>query len=146
MICRAVALQLQPTSSIKNANLTTLEFIYMFQDINLHVPISEHQKIWQHPQFDANRKLVILASGWRNTVNESNSVGLISQALIELGNVNVVVVDVANLVDTFYMWSALNTNTIGDLIGEALKRLIELVPAQSKEIHLIGKFLGLRSS
>lgn len=50
------------------------------------------------------------------------------------------VLDAANYIDTLYTWSALNTDTIGEYLAEALLQLdLEYV---TKKVHLIGHSLG----
>ncbi|XP_016956150.1 phospholipase A1 [Drosophila biarmipes] len=125
----------QITPDIKKMN-----FQYMTPCQNYSVPLLDAAKLWRHSRFSKGRKVVILATGWTNTVNESSAISMISKAFMCRGDVNFVIVDAADYVDTLYSWSALNTDLIGEHIGVGLTHLIELTPLRN--IHLIGHSLG----
>ncbi|XP_039488100.1 vitellogenin-1 isoform X2 [Drosophila santomea] len=121
-------------------DIRKMHFQYMTPCQNYSVPLLEASKLWKHSRFSKGRKVVILATGWTNTVNESSAISMISKAFMCRGDVNFVIVDAADYVDTFYSWSALNTDLIGEHIGVGLTHLIELTPLRN--IHLIGHSLG----
>lgn len=50
------------------------------------------------------------------------------------------VLDAANFIDTLYTWSALNTDSIGEYLAEALWQLDQ--DYVTKQVHLIGHSLG----
>ncbi|XP_004535359.1 vitellogenin-1 [Ceratitis capitata] len=107
---------------------------------NYTYPLLNSNEIWRSPEFDAKKKVVILATGWTTTVNNSDTIDVLAKAYNCRGDVNFVAVDVANFVDTLYTWSALNTDEIGASIAEGLELLTEVVPLHN--IHLIGHSLG----
>ncbi|EDW95189.1 vitellogenin-1 isoform X2 [Drosophila yakuba] len=121
-------------------DIRKMHFQYMTPCQNYSVPLLEASKLWKHSRFSKGRKVVVLATGWTNTVNESSAISMISKAFMCRGDVNFVIVDAADYVDTFYSWSALNTDLIGEHIGVGLTHLIELTPLRN--IHLIGHSLG----
>ncbi|EDV52496.1 vitellogenin-1 isoform X2 [Drosophila erecta] len=121
-------------------DIRKMHFQYMTPCQNYSVPLLEASKLWKHSRFSKGRKVVILATGWTNTVNESSAISMISKAFMCRGDVNFVIVDAADYVDTLYSWSALNTDLIGEHIGVGLTHLIELTPLRN--IHLIGHSLG----
>nr|XP_017006469.2 vitellogenin-1 isoform X2 [Drosophila takahashii] len=121
-------------------DINKMHFQYMTPCQNFSVPLLEASKLWRHSRFSKGRKVVILATGWTNTVNESSAISMISKAFMCRGDVNFVIVDAADYVDTLYSWSALNTDLIGEHIGVGLTHLIELTPLRN--IHLIGHSLG----
>ncbi|XP_052848649.1 LOW QUALITY PROTEIN: phospholipase A1 1 [Drosophila gunungcola] len=121
-------------------DIQKMHFQYMTPCQNYSVPLLEASKLWKHSRFSKGRKVVILATGWTNTVNESSAILMISKAFMCRGDVNFVIVDAADYVDTLYSWSALNTDLIGEHIGVGLTHLIELTPLRN--IHLIGHSLG----
>ncbi|KAH8356762.1 hypothetical protein KR200_007924, partial [Drosophila serrata] len=121
-------------------DIRKMHFQYMTPCQNYSVPLLEASKLWRHSRFTKGRKVVILATGWTNTVNESSAIAMISKAFMCRGDVNFVIVDAADYVDTLYSWSALNTDVIGEHIGVGLTHLIELTPLRN--IHLIGHSLG----
>ncbi|XP_043648392.1 vitellogenin-1 [Drosophila teissieri] len=121
-------------------DIRKMHFQYMTPCQNYSVPLLEASKLWKHSRFSKGRKVVILATGWTNTVNESSAISMISKAFMCRGDVNFVIVDAADYVDTFYSWSALNTDLIGEHIGVGLTHLIQLTPLRN--IHLIGHSLG----
>ncbi|XP_067639517.1 vitellogenin-3-like [Eurosta solidaginis] len=96
--------------------------------------------MWKSSEFDPKKKVVILATGWRTTVNESDTTDVFAKAYNCRGDVNFVAVDAANFVDTLYTWSALNTDEIGRNIAIGLVELTKIVPVEN--IHLIGHSLG----
>ncbi|XP_033159059.1 phospholipase A1 [Drosophila mauritiana] len=120
-------------------DIRKMHFQYMTPCQNYSVPLLEASQLWKHSRFSKGRKVVILATGWTNTVNESSAISMISKAFMCRGDVNFVIVDAADYVDTFYAWSALNTDLIGEHIGVGLTHLIELTPLRN--IHLIGGFI-----
>ncbi|XP_017860697.1 PREDICTED: phospholipase A1-like [Drosophila arizonae] len=128
-----VPAQIQP-------DITKMHFQYMTPCLNYSVPLLKADKLWNHPQFRRNRKLVILATGWTNTVNASATIAMISRAFMYRPRVNFVIVDAAYYVDTLYKWSALNTDLIGEHIAVGLQHLIKVSPLI--DIHLIGHSLG----
>ncbi|KAH8419683.1 hypothetical protein KR009_000874 [Drosophila setifemur] len=103
-------------------------------------PLTNPEAMWKSPAFDPSKKVVILATGWTTTVNESDTVAVFSQAYNCRGDVNFVVVDAARYVDTLYTWSAFNTEEIGENIAKGLAKLLDVVPLE--KIHLIGHSLG----
>ncbi|XP_070141282.1 phospholipase A1 1 isoform X5 [Drosophila kikkawai] len=121
-------------------DIRKMHFQYMTPCQNYSVPLLEASKLWRHSRFSKGRKVVILATGWTNTVNESSAIAMISKAFMCRGDVNFVIVDAADYVDTLYSWSALNTDVIGEHIGVGLTHLVELTPLRN--IHLIGHSLG----
>ncbi|XP_017080128.1 vitellogenin-1 [Drosophila eugracilis] len=121
-------------------DIKKMHFQYMTPCQNYSVPLLDASKLWKHSRFSKGRKVVILATGWTNTVNESSAISMISKAFMCRGDVNFVIVDAADYVDTLYSWSALNTDLIGEHIGVGLTHLIELTPLRN--IHLIGHSLG----
>ncbi|XP_017840383.2 LOW QUALITY PROTEIN: vitellogenin-1 [Drosophila busckii] len=121
-------------------DITKMHFQYMMPCLNYSVPLLQAEKLWMHPRFRQNRKVVILATGWTNTVNDSAAMAMISKAFICRPDVNFVIVDAASYVDTLYKWSALNTDLIGEHIAVGLQHLIKMTPLDG--IHLIGHSLG----
>ncbi|EDV97373.1 GH14732 [Drosophila grimshawi] len=121
-------------------DITKMNFQYMTPCLNYTVPLLKAEKLWNHPRFRKNRKLVILATGWTNTVNDSETIAMISKAFMCRPGVNFVIVDAAYYVDTLYKWSAFNTDLIGEHLAVGLQHLVEVMPFI--EIHLIGHSLG----
>lgn len=68
-----------------------MNFQYMTPCQNYSVPLLEASKLWRHSRFSKGRKVVILATGWTNTVNESSAIAMISKAFMCRGDVNFVV-------------------------------------------------------
>ncbi|XP_055915166.1 vitellogenin-1-like [Eupeodes corollae] len=91
-------------------------------------------------EFDVTKKTVILVTGWRTTITSSKTIEELSKAYICRGDVNFLAIDAASYVDTLFSWSALNTEKIGEYLGESLVKLETVVPLES--IHLIGHSLG----
>ncbi|XP_030571402.1 vitellogenin-1-like [Drosophila novamexicana] len=121
-------------------DITKMHFQYMTPCLNYSVPLLKAEKLWNHPKFRQNHKLVILATGWTNTVNDSATIAMISRAFMCRPAVNFVIVDAAYYVDTLYKWSALNTDLIGEHLAVGLQHLIKVMPLM--DIHLIGHSLG----
>ncbi|XP_064538381.1 vitellogenin-1 [Drosophila montana] len=103
-------------------------------------PLLEAEAMWHSPQFDPKKGVVILATGWTTTVNDSDTIEQLAQAYNCRGDVNFVAVDVARFVDTLYTWSAFNTDEIGENIARGLVKLLDVVKVEN--IHLIGHSLG----
>lgn len=47
--------------------------------------------MWTSPEFDPNKKVVILATGWTTTVNETDTIDVFAKAYACRGDVNFVV-------------------------------------------------------
>ncbi|XP_073830214.1 vitellogenin-1-like [Musca autumnalis] len=103
-------------------------------------PLLKADEMWKSPEFDPNKKVVMLATGWTTTVNETESVDLFAKAYACRGDVNFVAIDAGSFVDTLYTWSAFNTEELGMHIAKGLEQLEKIVPV--KNIHLIGHSLG----
>jgi len=72
-------------------DIRKMHFQYMTPCQNYSVPLLEASKLWKHSRFSKGRKVVILATGWTNTVNESSAISMISKAFMCRGDVNFVV-------------------------------------------------------
>ncbi|XP_012155506.1 vitellogenin-1 [Ceratitis capitata] len=121
-------------------DIKKMHFQYITSCKNYSVPLMEAEKLWKHMSFNKLRKVVILATGWTNTVNDSSTLALLSKAFLCRKDVNFIIVDAAFYVDTLYKWAALNTEEIGEYIAKGLTHLIKVVPL--KNIHLVGHSLG----
>ena len=106
----------------------------------LSFPLLEADTMWRSPKFDVKKKVVILATGWTTTVNDTDTIDEFAKAYKCRGDVNFVALDAASFVDTLYTWSAFNTQAIGEAVAKGLKELTEIVPVEN--IHLIGHSLG----
>ncbi|XP_039963873.1 phospholipase A1 1 [Bactrocera tryoni] len=121
-------------------DISKMHFQYITSCQNYSVPLMKAEQLWQHMSFNKKRKVVILATGWTNTVNDSSTLALLSKAFLCRKDVNFIIVDAAYYVDTLYKWAALNTEEIGEYIAKGLRHLIKVVPL--KNIHLVGHSLG----
>ncbi|XP_011178449.2 phospholipase A1 [Zeugodacus cucurbitae] len=121
-------------------DIENMHFQYITSCKNYSVPLMKAEQLWHHMSFNKLRKVVILATGWTNTVNDSSTLALLSKAFLCRKDVNFIIVDAAYYVDTLYKWAALNTEEIGEHIAKGLTHLIKVVPL--KNIHLVGHSLG----
>ncbi|KAH8317101.1 hypothetical protein KR074_011834, partial [Drosophila pseudoananassae] len=103
-------------------------------------PLTDPRGMLDNEDFDARKKMVILATGWTTTVNGSDTIDVLSRAYKCRDDVNFVAVDAARFVDTLYTWSAFNTEEIGENMAVGLVKLLNVVPVEN--IHLIGHSLG----
>ncbi|KAH8387195.1 hypothetical protein KR093_005444, partial [Drosophila rubida] len=103
-------------------------------------PFLQAETMWRSPQFDPNKKVVILATGWTTQVNDTDTIENFARAYNCRGDVNFVAVDTASFVDTLYTWSAFNTDEIGLHLARGLVKLVGIV--DESKIHLIGHSLG----
>ncbi|XP_055915169.1 vitellogenin-1-like [Eupeodes corollae] len=104
------------------------------------IPLLEPEGLLKLKAFNVTKKTVILVTGWRTTVSNSQTIEELSKAYNCRGDVNFLALDAASYVDTLFSWAALNTAKIGELMGENLVRLAKVVPLEN--IHLIGHSLG----
>lgn len=77
-------------------DITKMHFQYMTPCLNYSVPLLKAEKLWNHPKFRQNHKLVILATGWTNTVNDSATIAMISRAFMCRPAVNFVVLSIVS--------------------------------------------------
>ncbi|XP_064541150.1 vitellogenin-1-like [Drosophila montana] len=124
----------------KSPDIRNMQFQFMTPCGSYKVPILEAETLWAHQKFQQNRKLVVLASGWLNTINYSQAIETIGRPFMCRRDINFVAVDVSRYVDTLYTWSALNTDIIGKHIAFGLAKLHDMMPLI--DIHLIGHSLG----
>ncbi|KAH8416888.1 hypothetical protein KR222_010312 [Zaprionus bogoriensis] len=135
----------QALSSKKIVSKFTPDINRMYFQLRTHcnrtsIPLMQAERMWHSPLFNASKSVVILATGWTTTVNDTETIDEIARAYNCRNDVNFVAVDVASFVDTLYSWSALNTEEIGYHISLGLIKLIEVVDVE--RIHLIGHSLG----
>ncbi|XP_053949621.1 vitellogenin-3-like [Anastrepha ludens] len=138
-ICSA-AIASDAITPLVTPDMTKMKFQLRTACNNYSYPILKANEIWQSPEFDAKKKVVILASGWTTTIESSNPINELAKAYNCRGDVNFVAVDVADFVDTLYSWASLNTDAIGAILAEGLELLTAVVPRRN--IHLIGHSLG----
>ncbi|XP_030386745.1 vitellogenin-1-like [Scaptodrosophila lebanonensis] len=136
----STALSSQTIKSKVTPNIEEMNFQLRTACNKYNYPLLKADGMWRSPEFDAKKKVVIMATGWTTTINDTDAIDLISQAYNCRGDVNFVAVDAASFVDTLYTWSAFNTEEIGQSIAKGLVRLLEIVPVEN--IHLIGHSLG----
>ncbi|XP_030386699.1 vitellogenin-3-like [Scaptodrosophila lebanonensis] len=103
-------------------------------------PLLAAEEMWRSPNFDPKKKVVILATGWTTNINNSEAIDAFEKAYNCRGDVNFVALDVARFIDTLYVWSALNTEIIGEYLARGLIHLSHIVPIE--RVHLIGHSLG----
>ncbi|ALC48475.1 CG18258, partial [Drosophila busckii] len=106
---------------------------------NITVPLERAAEIWNHPSFNRNNHMRIFITGWRSTINSSNS-GPVAKAEACTNSTNFLILDAANFIDTLYTWSALNTDAIGYHLAKAL---VPLKPRWvRRRVTLVGHSLG----
>lgn len=125
------------TPSIEN-----MKYILQLDGERYFVPLNQPNTLWELPEFNKNLSLVILVTGWTTNASDSNNAALnkIYSAYRCRGNIKFVVIDTAGFIDTFYTWSAFNTEKIGSILAESLVILTQTFPFE--KIHLIGHSLG----
>ncbi|XP_017006764.2 phospholipase A1 [Drosophila takahashii] len=106
---------------------------------NTSIPLKQAEELWDTPGFYQDRPTVLYITGWRTSINDSNS-GPVAKAYGCRNDTNVLVLDAADFVDTLYTWSALNTEVIGANLAKALLRLNATYV--TNQFHLVGHSLG----
>ncbi|XP_073835543.1 vitellogenin-1-like [Musca autumnalis] len=106
---------------------------------NVSVPLLEAEKLADLPEFDINKKVAIFVSGWHSDSNESY-IQDFANAYNCRGDYNFVYLNTAAAIQTLYTWSAYNTEEIGNILAESLRKFTERVPVEN--IHVIGHSLG----
>ncbi|XP_063706112.1 vitellogenin-3-like [Culicoides brevitarsis] len=143
-IC-SIAIAANATKPFRTPNASEINYVLLTGDENVTIPLTNSVELWRHPSFDPKKKVVVLITGWKTDINETNTaVDLLSEAYLARGDTNFVFIDSARYVDTLYAWSAFNTQELGDAIGEGLVSLSKLVPTEN--IHVIGHSLGAHIS
>ncbi|XP_055370780.1 vitellogenin-3-like [Condylostylus longicornis] len=138
-VCSGVnAIEAVQSQVTPDVNSMTLRLITECQ--NYTFPILKASEMWKSPHFDPSKKVVVIISGWTNTINESSTIYEIGKAYLCRGGVNVVALDAGQYVNTLYTWSALNVDEIGKILASGLVELEKVVPLEN--IHLIGHSLG----
>ncbi|KAH8343332.1 hypothetical protein KR059_008538, partial [Drosophila kikkawai] len=106
---------------------------------NTSIRLDRAEDLFKTPGFNANLSTVLFITGWRTSINSSNS-GPVAKAYACRNDTNILVLDAANFVDTLYSWSALNTEVIGLYVAKALLRLNATYVTQ--QLHIVGHSLG----
>uniref|UniRef100_A0A1I8NR26 Lipase domain-containing protein n=1 Tax=Stomoxys calcitrans TaxID=35570 RepID=A0A1I8NR26_STOCA len=139
----------QLCASALSSNTITPKFSPNIEKLNFQLrtacnryshPLLKASEMWTSPEFQPNKKVVILATGWTTTVNDTELIDVFAKAYACRGDVNFVAIDAASFVDTLYTWSAFNTEDLGMHIAVGLEQLVKIVPTE--RIHLIGHSLG----
>ncbi|XP_055605087.1 vitellogenin-3-like [Uranotaenia lowii] len=126
-------------------DLSRMSYLLLSDQGNFSFPLSNAADLWSSPYFAKDLKTVILVTGWLSTIEDPNlAVDTIYQAYRTRGGVNFVVIDTVAQLNTLYSWSAFNTNSLGESLGDGLIELANYVPLES--IHLIGHSLGAHVS
>lgn len=118
-----------------------MNYVLLTESENISIPITESLKLWKHEKFDAQKKVVILVTGWNSDIaDENTAASSLWAAYNSRGDTNFVLIDTARYIDTLYAWSAFNTQELGRGLGKGIAELINVVPLES--IHLMGHSLG----
>ncbi|EDV46469.1 phospholipase A1 2 [Drosophila erecta] len=106
---------------------------------NTSIPLTQAERLWNTTGFNQDRPTVLFITGWKTSINSSNS-GPVTKAYHCRNDTNILVLDAANFIDTLYTWSALNTEAIGAYLAKSLLQLN--TSYVSKQFHLVGHSLG----
>lgn len=127
--------------SPKQPTLAEMNYVLLTESENVTVPMNDSLRLWQHPLFNVNEKVVVLVTGWTTNPDEDNDTAdLFYRAYRSRGPVNFILIDTAKYVDTLYAWSAFNTQLLGAGLGKGLADLVQYVPVEN--IHIMGTSLG----
>ncbi|XP_061386580.1 vitellogenin-1-like [Musca vetustissima] len=107
---------------------------------NISVPLQQPEELVNLEEFDIEKKVVILVSGWGSDGNKSTYIQDFADAFNCRGEHNFVYLNTGDSIQTLYSWSAFNTDEIGNILAESLQRLTQCIPVEN--IHLIGHSLG----
>ncbi|KAH8235926.1 hypothetical protein KR032_010901, partial [Drosophila birchii] len=106
---------------------------------NTSIRLDRAEDLFKTPGFNPNLPSVLFITGWRTSINSSNS-GPVAKAYACRNDTNILILDAANFVDTLYSWSALNTEAIGLYVARALLRLNATYVTE--QLHIVGHSLG----
>ncbi|XP_017112670.1 probable phospholipase A1 magnifin isoform X2 [Drosophila elegans] len=127
------------TKLIPDVSRLKLQLRTQIECRNVSISLTQAENLWTTPGFYQDRPTVLFITGWTSNINDSNS-GPVVKAYACRNDTNVLVLDAADLVDTLYTWSALNTEVIGASLARALLRLNRTYVAN--QFHLVGHSLG----
>ncbi|XP_011199756.2 vitellogenin-1 [Bactrocera dorsalis] len=97
-------------------------------------------KLLNNSDFHPSRKVVIMVSGWTQTVNHSDTIDKMATVFNCRGDVNFLALDMDQYLNTFYTWAVQNTDSIALGLAQGLTMLKEVIPIEN--IQLIGHSLG----
>uniref|UniRef100_A0A1I8M3T9 Lipase domain-containing protein n=1 Tax=Musca domestica TaxID=7370 RepID=A0A1I8M3T9_MUSDO len=106
---------------------------------SINVPLQQPEELVNLPEFDVDKKVIMFLSGWATKGNESH-IQELANAYNCRGDYNFVYLNVADTIETLYIWSSYNTAEIGNLVADSLRKFTETVPVEN--IHLIGLSFG----
>ncbi|XP_017492588.1 PREDICTED: vitellogenin-1-like isoform X2 [Rhagoletis zephyria] len=102
-------------------------------------PIEDPSGLADDEDFDPQKQTVIFSTGWTTTVNNERHDAL-SKAYNCRGDTNYLALDVGDYINTLYVWSAENTDTIGRYVAEGIQRLESVIDIGN--LHIMGHSLG----
>ncbi|XP_037026485.1 vitellogenin-1-like isoform X3 [Bradysia coprophila] len=124
-------------------DLNKMNYLLKTPDRDYLIPIETPGKLWRHPAFNRELETTFLVTGWFSNINstlENDALETVWEAYKCRGNLNFVVIDAADYVDTLYTWSAFNTEEIGKSFAKGLAELVKIYSEDN--IHLVGHSLG----
>nr|XP_014101668.2 vitellogenin-1-like [Bactrocera oleae] len=102
--------------------------------------LRDARKLLNNSDFHPSRKVVIVVSGWTQTVNNSDTIDKMAKVFNCRGDVNFLALDMDQYLATFYIWAVQNTDSIALGLAQGLTMLKEVIPIEN--VQLIGHSLG----
>jgi len=106
---------------------------------NLSIPLNNLKQLINHPEFVQEKKITILVTGWLTNLRLYANPGadILYKAYSTREDINFIVFDTWDYLDTLYSWAAFRTAELGIALGNALITLKNYLP--KSEFHLLGK-------
>uniref|UniRef100_A0A6B2EF13 Putative lipase n=1 Tax=Phlebotomus kandelakii TaxID=1109342 RepID=A0A6B2EF13_9DIPT len=122
-------------------NVQNISFVLYDNEKRIPFNMNELDKLVQYPGFKKENPVVIFITGWLTKDNTENAAARdLAKAYNCRGNHNFIHLNTDNYLDNFYMWSALNTEDIGQAVAPNVAKLLNYIDIE--QIHIIGHSLG----
>uniref|UniRef100_A0A1B0D6F2 Lipase domain-containing protein n=1 Tax=Phlebotomus papatasi TaxID=29031 RepID=A0A1B0D6F2_PHLPP len=122
-------------------NIQNMSFVLYDNDRRVAFGMDELDRLTQYPGFNKDNKIVIFITGWLTRENTENAAAReMAKAYKCRGNHTFIHLDTDNYLNNFYMWSALNTEDIGEAVAPYIAKLLNYVSIEN--FHIIGHSLG----
>ncbi|XP_004535360.1 vitellogenin-1-like [Ceratitis capitata] len=139
-ICSAVIAKSKDQTPDKyEPNLQDINFQFRTACDRREYSIEDPSSLADDSDFDPTKKTVIFSTGWTTTVNNERH-DAFSKAYNCRGDTNYLALDVGDYINTLYVWSAQNTDKIGQYLAEGIQHLESFI--NITDLHLIGHSLG----
>ncbi|XP_059620322.1 vitellogenin-1-like [Phlebotomus argentipes] len=122
-------------------NVQNMSFVLYDNERRVPFQFDELENLAAYPGFNKEHPVIIFITGWLTKDNTENAAAReMAKAYSCRGGHNFIHLNTEDYLDNLYMWSALNTENIGEAVAPYVAKLLKFVDIN--KIHVIGHSLG----